>query len=356
MKIEDIAKMANVSKSAVSLAMNGKPGIGKETRARILQIAKEHGYAARTPKAEKGRAPGNTIRFIACTQAGIVPEHFSQQPFFMELIQYIEEKCRKRGLSLLFNTLHPDELERRIGELEQEHASAGILLLGTNLGGDQVRAIAAQQRRLVVLDTCFDAIEANFVVMNNKLGAHQAAGQLLADGHTRIGIVQSDERIANFSARQEGFLQALAAAGLDCAEEDRFTLSPTIVAAQEPFIAALRTRREPLPTALFCECDYIAISAIKSLAALGLRVPHDVSVIGFDNIHESVVITPELTTVHVEKEAMAELAVAKLIDLMAHGPGVTTKIVVDTRLVVRASCSAPAAALPAGGSGTVSAH
>ncbi|MFS0722818.1 LacI family DNA-binding transcriptional regulator [Paenibacillus sp. 1P07SE] len=340
-KIEDIAKYANVSKSAVSLALNGKPGISQQTRANILRIVKETGYVHRTSRTEKQHATGTALRFVACTHAGIVLEHFNQQPFFMELIHYIEDKCRKRGLSLLVHALPADEAEAGIAALEQDQPSQGIILLGTNLTKLQVEALAARHRNLIVLDTCHDTLSANFVVMNNTQGAHQAAGHLAEQGHKRIGLVQSQVRMHNFDARKQGFLQALASAGQEVRDEDVFTVSPTVVTSQPDLVEALRSRLEDLPTALFCECDYIAISVIKTLGELGLRVPHDISVVGFDNIHESVVISPELTTIHVEKEAMAELAVARLMEPASIMPGITSKTVVDTRLVVRKSSQAP---------------
>lgn len=340
-KIEDIAQLANVSKSAVSLALNGKSGISPQTRAKIMRIVKESGYIHRASRTEKPGTTGNTLRFVACTHAGIVLEHFNQQPFFMELIHYIEDKCRKRGVSLLVHALPTDEADSGIAALEQEQPSQGIILLGTNLTAAQVEVIAGRHRNLIVLDTCHDTLSANFVVMNNTQGAHQAARYLVEQGHQRIGLVQSDVRMHNFDSRQQGFQLALAHAGLDIRETDIFTVSPTIVTSQPELVESLRVRQDDLPTALFCECDYIAISVIKSLAELGLRVPHDISVVGFDNIHESVVISPELTTIHVEKEAMAELAVARLVEPSLQQTGITSKIVVDTRLVVRKSAQTP---------------
>ncbi|MDQ1914859.1 LacI family DNA-binding transcriptional regulator [Paenibacillus sp. GD4] len=340
MKIEDIAKLANVSKSAVSLAINGKPGVSEETRNKILDIVRNQGYVPRSTRTEKISTTGNSIRFVACVHEGIILEHYNQQPFFMELIHYLEEKCRKRGLVLLFNTVPAADLEDKIEELEQEHESGGIILLGTNLSREQVQMIAARHKNLVVLDTCHNTLNAHFIVMNNMMGAYQAAQHLVSLGHKSIGYVQSNVRMHNFNARKEGFINALHEVGLDLAEKDLFTISPTIVSSQPEFTSAIRSRNGDLPSALFCECDYIAISVIKSFMELGIRVPHDISVVGFDNIHEAVVISPELTTIHVEKEAIAETAVSKLLDLMENeGSSITTKIHIDTRLVVRNSTS-----------------
>lgn len=341
MKMEDIAKLANVSKSAVSLALSGKPGISEETRAKILKIVKDSGYLPRSMvKADKVYGLTRTLRFVACTNSGIVLEQYYKQPFFMELIHDIEEQCRARGYSLFFSSISTDNLEEAVQTLEAEHEANGLILLGTNLTQEQVRLFAEKQPRLVVMDTCYETVDVNFIVMNNAMGAYQAGRHLLELGHERIGYVQSASRMYNFDARKRGFLQALTERGKDVAGEHYFTVNPTVVAAQEEFIEKLRGVKSP-PTAFFCECDYIAISVIKSLAEFGLRVPADISVVGFDDIQEATIVTPELTTVHVEKGKIAELAVAKLLDMIEDGDTVKLKALIDTRLVKRQSSAAP---------------
>ncbi|MFD0679215.1 MULTISPECIES: LacI family DNA-binding transcriptional regulator [unclassified Paenibacillus] len=351
MKMEDIAKLANVSKSAVSLALSGKPGISEETRFKILKIVKESGYLPRSMiKADKVYGLTKTLRFVACTNSGIVLEQYYKQPFFMELIHDIEEQCRARGYSLFFSSIQTDNLEDAIDTMETEHESNGIILLGTNLTQEQIRLIAQKQINLVVLDTCLETFNANFIVMNNVMGAYQAGRHLLDLGHRQIGYVQSHSRMYNFNSRKKGFLQALAEEHLSVDDEHFFSVAPTIVSSQDEFMQKIKALKTPLPTALFCECDYIAISTIKSLIELGIRVPQDISIIGFDNIQESTIITPELTTVHVEKGKIAELAVTKLFDMIENGDTVKMKSFIDTQLVVRQSCravGAPAEAQPA---------
>jgi len=338
MKIEDIARLANVSKSAVSLAINGKPGISEETRNKILRIAREQGYIPRTLKhARQTAAANHTLRFVACTNSGIVHEQFNKLPFFMELIHYIEKHTRTNGYSLLYSTVPIDQLESGLAQLESDHETDGIILLGTNLPEDLIRLISAKQQKLVVIDTCYETLNANFILMNNFMGAYQAARHLIELGHRRIGYVQSVSRIYNFNERRRGFLRALEEENLTLREDDIFTVVPTEITVQEAFIQAVRERQD-LPTALFCECDYIAISVIKSVHELGIRVPDEMSIIGFDNIQESMVITPELTTVHVEKERIAEVAVKTLIDMIEKNDPICMKTLIDTRIISRNSC------------------
>jgi DNA-binding LacI/PurR family transcriptional regulator len=195
-----------------------------------------------------------------------------------------------------------------------------------------------------VLDANYENLDVNFIVMNNVLGTHQAATHMHSLGHKEIGYVQSNSGMFNFDSRRHGFNTALKEHGIKLDPCNVFTAHPTMLNAQEEFKEQWLKRtkeNKPLPTALFCECDYLAISTIKSLAELGVSVPDDISIVGFDNINESMVITPELTTIHVEKEQMAVLTVERLIQIIENKNEIKMKTLVDTKLVERKSCAVP---------------
>lgn len=342
MKIDDIAKLANVSKSAVSLALNGKNGVSKETRDKIIKIAQEHGYIPRPIiKADQYfQTSSKLLRFVACTNEGIVTEHYETMPFFTELINNIDKQIGSNGYSLIVSAISIKNLKEEIARLEQEQKSAGILLLGTNLTPEQINIVSSIQPNLVVLDTCFETLDVNFVVMNNIYGAYQAGKYLIELGHKNIGYVESTTRMYNFDMRRKGFLQALEESDLKIAEHNYFSISPTVITSQEEFKIKIKNQINKLPSALFCEADYMAISVIKSLSELGIQVPNDISIIGFDNIFESQVITPELTTINVKKDRIALLAVEKLIREIDNNENHKIKLFVDTDLIERNSCKA----------------
>ncbi|WP_025680513.1 LacI family DNA-binding transcriptional regulator [Paenibacillus massiliensis] len=345
MKMEDVARLANVSKSAVSLAFSGKPGIGSDTRARILQVAEEVGYVprSRTTGAAALKVE-RSLMFLVCTNSGIVLEQYYQQPFFKELIHYVEERCRQNGYSLMFSTIDVEFFERDTRVIREEKRSDGVIVLGTNLTRAQIHDIHEKLPNLIVLDTCFETLPVQFIEINNVMGAYQAGAYLCNIGHTSIGYIASNVRIHNFNERRRGFMLALQERGIDIPEERILAVAPTILTSQDALkqqLTAYLDKGYTLPTAWFCECDYIAISAMKTLGELGIRVPEDTSVIGFDNINESLIVSPELTTIHVEKERMAALAVDLFSEFIEHGRRVTAKITVDTHFVERKSCAAP---------------
>ncbi|SDZ38422.1 DNA-binding transcriptional regulator, LacI/PurR family [Evansella caseinilytica] len=339
MKIDDIAKMAGVSKSAVSLALNGKPGVSQQTREKILNIAEAEGYIPRTLKTQSNNT-SKIFRFVACTHTGIITEQYQSQSFFMELMNNIDQFITSKGYSLIISSVNVESLEQEIKNLEKIQRSSGILLLGTNLTDTQIRTISKLQPNLVVLDTCYETLDINFVVMNNVYGGYQAGEHLIHLGHQTIGYVESTSRMYNFDMRKKGFQQAMAENNLTIHPEHRFRISPTDVTVQEGFKQAILNLEDNLPTALFCECDYMAISVIKSLSELKINVPEDVSVIGFDNIDEAKIISPELTTIHVKKDKIAALAVEKLLEEIENTESDKMKILVDTELTTRKSCLA----------------
>lgn len=348
MNMEEIAKKAGVSKSAVSFAMNGKPGIATETRERILQIAKEHGYLPKAKAAADTQI--KSLTFLVFANSGIVHEQYYQQPFFRELIHYIEERCRTHGYSLLFTTVDLKFFERDIRKVAEERRSDGVILLGTNLNAGHIGNIAnAVGPHMVVLDTYFETLAVHFVGINNFMGAYQAGAHLLDIGHRHFGYIASNVRINNFEERKQGFLTALRERDITVPPECIFSVAPTMLSSQDELRNQLERYMQhgrSLPAALFCECDYIAISAMKTLTELGIRIPEQVTVVGFDNITEAMIVSPELTTVHVEKERMAQLAVDTLIESIERGTAVRTKIKVDTRIVKRSSDEAPKLVLP----------
>ncbi|MFD2117918.1 LacI family DNA-binding transcriptional regulator [Paenibacillus yanchengensis] len=337
--MEDIARLAGVSKSAVSLALNGKPGVSSETRDTILRIANENGYAIKSKPIADDKF--KSITFLVFTNSGIVLEQYDHQPFFRELIQYIEERCRNFGYSLLFKSIDVKHINSDLQQLLEVTGSEGIILLGTNLHESHIFQVHQLVRMpLVVLDTYIETLPLPFVQINNTMGADQAAQHLYQLGHTTIGYIESSTRVANFEERKSGFHRSWNKLGLSIAPQHTLSVIPTILSSQESLKAqlqALINSGEPLPTAFFCECDYIAISAIKTLNELGFQIPQDITVVGFDNIAEASIVTPELTTVHVEKKQMAYQAVDLILQEIDNTDQAKTKIKIDTSFIERRS-------------------
>lgn len=337
MNIKEIAHKANVSKSAVSIALNNKPGISEATRKKILAIVKETGYKHRS-MVDTNRAFGEKkmLRLLACSKKDISLQ-YSTSSFFTDLIHCIEKHASEQGYALVFSSIKTEDLENEITQLELNHPSDGIILLATNLNENEIDIVSNAQKNLLVLDNYLEFYDQNIVVMDNAMGAYEAVSYLVDLGHSDIRYVQSSLRLSNFIRRREGFKKALNNFEIDDLSE-KYIVDTNKSNVREQFIELIKNNKGNLPTAIFCECDYIAIDVIKAIQDIGLNVPNDISVIGFDNVAEASIISPELTTINVFRDKMAALAVERILSIVGGNHTTKTKSIVSTQLVKRDSC------------------
>lgn len=335
MKLEDVARLANVSKSAASLALNGKPGVSDKTREHILRVAEENQYVP-LRKIRKFEEPKIKIRFVACTNGDVIPEDYYRLPFFNDLLSFISAEISLKQHQLITSSLPKKQLFETLCDLEKNEPSDGILLLATNLTSAHIASIAETFDNLVVLDTQSNDINCNTITMNNFLGAYDATNYLLNTGHREIGYIKGTPRINNFYDRRRGFKYALSKREINAKELPVFYLPGMKIEIIENKLQQFLDFVDSV-SAIFCEDDYIAISTIKTLNKYGIKVPEDVSVVGFDDISESRVLSPELTTIHVPIIEIAKEAI-QLIENGFHSKNqIKKQILINTELIVRDS-------------------
>ena len=338
MTIEEIARLAKVSKSAVSLALNNKPGVSAATRETILEIAKANGYIPRVMvKADQVYDPVKAIRIVACIKEEVLHDGYQHEPFFSELINGLELENRKQGYTLFFSSITAGDIPKEIEKLESEFQSSGLVVIGTNLTREEAAQFHASHPNTVIIDTLYSECPGDFIVMNNFQGAREAADFLIRSGHRKIGYVQSRVRIKNFEERKQAFQARLGEQDLEPGKDWIYTVNPIIDKAQKDFEEIIITS-ENLPSALFCESDNIAIGVLKALQKHGYHVPQDISIIGFDDIPHCSIVTPALTSIRVEKGVMGSMAVRGLIEMLESGiDTVCRKTTIDTTLIERES-------------------
>ncbi|WP_413527142.1 LacI family DNA-binding transcriptional regulator [Marinilactibacillus psychrotolerans] len=334
MKIEDIAQLANVSKSAVSLAINGKPGVSDETREKILAIAKENNYKPlrSTPNRINNKS---TIRFIISKSPDLITEQYYNLPFFNELIGHLSSSISDYPYDLVISTFDERTLLEELEAAEKVQKSKGIVLLGTNIDKSNINLIRKNFKNLVIIDTHYPDVDANFVAINNFLGGYLAAEYLIDNGHNKIGYVMGIPRIANFKERKKGFFSKIKNEGLSISENHIFKL-PAMKIQEGSELNEFLLNNDDLPTAIFCENDYMAISLIRHLKNSNIKVPEQISVVGFDDIPESRVTTPELTTIQVDKKEMA-IQTLVLLEKQIQKHTTHKHIQVNTSLIERGS-------------------
>lgn len=336
----DVAKAAGVSPATASLVFRNKPGVGHETRERVLEVARELGFEYATPITPRKTS---TILLVIYKQHGRV---VSDTPFFESLIKGVSDTTYQMGyhrLSISYFYAQQDKAEQ-LGALKSIKC-AGIVLLATEMRAGDVAQFERLGVPIVLLDNWFPTKNQDSVVIDNTRGAWSAVRYLSGAGHKDIGYLHSNTEIRNFLERQEGYLAAMRSAGTMDIDPLHAIVSvgSTVESAYEDMTAYLD--EDPyLPTAYFADNDIIASSCIRALEDHGHRVPEDISIVGFDDVSTSALISPPLTTMAVPKFNMGALAVRRLVDrIQSNTGGEIVRISVQPEIVQRKSVAPPPA-------------
>jgi LacI family transcriptional regulator len=333
----EIAEESGVSLSTVSLVLRDKPGIGAETRQRVLDVARELGYIPRKPAVSYRPALSN-VGLILKVDPDTEPQ---VNKFYSHVVAGIEMTCRRRQVNLLYATMtvdedsYPLELPRILAE---DDATDGVLFVGAFLNEALIRIVERRATPIVLVDAYASLDRYDTVVSDNLAGAYEAVTYLIRHGHRHIGLVGSHPgAYPSIQERQRGYLQALADHGIS----ERYVAECRIVDTEEIVekTAAL-LQENPQITALFGVNDDVAITAMDVARDVGRQMPGDLSIAGYDDIDLAECVSPSLTTMHVDKMGMGRLAVQLLFNRVEHPESNLVRVAVRPRLIERNSVRA----------------
>lgn len=330
---KELAKMLNLSEAAVSMALNGKPGVSTQTRKLVLETAHNHSYDFTKIKASKKHE--GTLDYIIYRKDGAILK-VQGTAFFNTLTDHLENYCKQKRYKLSTHTIVSgndvsEQLEKNISS-----NCIGIILLGTEMTKEDFFPFAYISKPIVVLDTFFNSTKMDFVLMNNVEGAYQATRFLIKKRQAQPGHLQSSYNMFNFESRMDGFYKALRDSGFSLSTSIVHSLSPSMEGAYADMTEILKNGEE-IANCYFADNDLIAAGAMKALKDYGYRIPEDVAVVGFDNISLCTYLEPNLTTVNVPIKYMVEMAVDRLITVINTRNYRPVKIEVNTNLVIRQS-------------------
>jgi LacI family repressor for deo operon, udp, cdd, tsx, nupC, and nupG len=331
--IKDVAQELGMSVATVSRALSRPELLRPATRDRVLGAVERLGY--RPNLMARGLRKGNAYAIL------FVAPNLS--PFFLEIFAGAESVTRDSPYSLLFGNSNGDlAYEQHFFDQVASGKADGIILLT----GVVPEAYAAGERQLPPLVAVLERLPGAAVPVvytDHHAGAMEAVRHLIDLGHRRIAHITGVRRVPSTTKRLEGYLAALAVAGLRAPREliqtGDFTMSSSAAA-----VARLMALHEP-PTAVLCGNDEMAYGAIRALFKSGLSVPEDVSVVGFDDQNLAEFYNPPLTTVNIPRHELGRRAAQEMLDQLA-GRDVPGEVVLPTRLVVRESTAPPPARSP----------
>ncbi|TDB71320.1 LacI family DNA-binding transcriptional regulator [Micromonospora sp. KC721] len=338
--LEDVARSAGVSPSTVSRALRGLPGVNEDNRRRIAEIAASLGYVISPAASRLASGRMHTI--------GVVVPYVNRW-FFGQVILGVESVLRARGFDLLLYNIGDNAgRERFFVEMPLRRRVDGVIVLSLPLSKSEVDRLTELNVPVAVVGVA--ATPFACVRIDDVSGAITAVRHLTQLGHRDIGLISSGTEIPmNFTTpveRRNGYLTALNEAHIDYDASLEAIGGFTIASGERAMARLLRGVRRP--TAVFAESDEMAFGALRAIRRAGLRVPVDISVVGFDN-HDMADLL-DLTTIEQPVVQQGETVAQMLLDLLAAGGEPSGQLeVLPTRLLVRGSTAprAHADALPA---------
>lgn len=306
----DIANKLGISKNAVSLSLNNRPGVSEELRAQVWQMAKQMNY---------GKLPSMDSTNRSCI-AVLVPEYIRNDSYFYsDIFWSIEHEARETGHATLMLGLSTEaEHKLEMPAIPDKMEVLGYLAIGI-IRKEYMAALHALGRPIIAVDIHHNTLPISTIGTDNIGGAYKATDFLIRSGHTKIGFIGPIHVAQSVYERWCGFGQAIMDARLPLHEEycilgsqQEFELLDNAEVLSK-YIADLST----FPTAWFCAGDLIAVSLLSILNARGINVPQDISIMGFDNLKVSELVSPPLTTVDVDRNLIGKTAVRHLLKMTA---------------------------------------
>ena len=328
---KELAQHLGLSAAAVSMALNNKPGVSESTRERVIAAAKKAGYEfGNLHPAEDD--PKGSIAFLFYRRHGAV---VGDTQFFSSLTDGVEIACRNAGYQLNMHYVYEGNVVRELRTLLSPDTK-GVILLGTELRQEDFAPFISFALPLVVLDTYFEGIPKDCILINNVQGAFLATNYIISKRKKQPGYLRSSYSIGNFEERADGFYKAIRHNGMAPGGSIVHRLAPSVEGAYAD-MKALIVQGERLAECYFADNDLIAAGAMRALKEAGYRIPEDIGIVGFDNTAMCELLAPPLTTIHVPKQAMGQLAVERLLSVIGNKAAVNAKIAVATTLVKRSS-------------------
>lgn len=331
--LEEVAKLAGVSRSTVSRVINDSPHVHSDTRKKVWEAIRTSGYQ---PHAAARSLVTNRTRVISVIIPEAVNKLFSD-PFFPLLLRGATDACNAQRyhlmLSLFTDPADRQEMYRRVlysGLVD------GVIVASSSLDDPLIRNLKEDRIPFISVGRHPDQ-DASYIDVDNVGGARMATEHLIRLGHRRIATIAGPMDTVAGQDRLTGYRQAL--------ETRRIPVPDELIVegdfAESSGHAAAKQLLPTSPTAIFAASDMMAIGALKAAREAGLQIPQDMALVGFDDVPLASLIEPALTTVRQPIERLGSMAVEILLDILengGNGGSSTHRVVLPTELVVRASC------------------
>ncbi|QAS53348.1 LacI family DNA-binding transcriptional regulator [Halobacillus litoralis] len=332
--IKDVAKKADVAPSTVSRVISDSPRISEKTKRKVRKVMDELGYHL--------NYNGRVLVSQSTQTIGIVTKvssvHSFENPFFSELLRGISDACHESDYSIYLTTGNTEEaIYQEVVKMVQGKRVDGVIVLYSRQDDKVVPYLRECEFPFVMVGKPVDrASETMFVDNDNIQASKDVTEYMIALGHEKIGFIGGDSHYEVARDRLEGFRLALSNHNLKVNEELRKNIHPGKVDADE-VVKELMDLPDP-PTGLVITDDYNALLVMRALAARGVKLPEDMSIVGFNNTMIAQLSNPPLTTVDTQSIQLGHESARNLIDLLNRPDMIKKSVIIPTVIVERESC------------------
>jgi LacI family transcriptional regulator len=349
----DVARAAGVSTATVSRVVHGLAGVRPSTRQHVLEVIEQLGYVPDSAAQSMARHSKEVIALVTIESRG--PETEIEQEgllFVEEVLRGVEMVLSQVGWSVLISVLREASRPGAYQQLQKVSAKVDGMLISEGIVNSEQLAMLAARIPIVLVAGSAAEPHADVICVDNWSGATELASHLIQQhGRRRLYYVTGPPEAPDARERRRAFEEAVAQhpdASLTGCYQGRFAAISGQLAVRE----ILTMTRQEMPDAIVCCNDQMAIGAMRELQAAGIRVPADIAVVGFDDIHLGAMLTPPLTTVRQSMRLMGERACTVLLERIAD-PYAARKVErLPTKLIVRESCGCLPARRPSVERGT----
>ena len=325
--IKEIAKLADVAQSTVSKALNDRPDVSPETKRKIIEIAKQYNFVPNAfGKGLKSRTTEN-IGVIFCRES----QPLSGNPFYSRVLEGIEAELAMNNYNLVLQLI-PESQQEMLPKMVRQRQVDGLILAGI-FQEQFIKNILSNNIFVVLIDPKILTNNCSQVLIDNEYGAFTATQYLIQKGHRRIGFISGDLERLSFKQRFNGYKKALEYNNIAV---DKALIQTGGLEKGYDHVKSL-LMLDNRPTAVFAANDINAIHGYKAIQEQNLKIPDDVSIIGFDDIDLAKYSTPSLTTVRVYKEELGSIGVRTLLQMINGESKTPVTTIVPTRLIERES-------------------
>ncbi len=331
--LEEVARLAGVSRATVSRVVNAPDSVSPEFRTRVQKVIEETGYqpnmAARTLASRRSKIIGLLIPSVT--------QFLFADPYFPILIEGISRACNLNDFTLALFLFHTaDEQDRIYQRALGIGLLDGLIVTADKIIDPLIPELIARQIPAVYVGRPPDASRTSYVDVDNVSGAYLAASHLMRLGYQRIATITGPQNSTVGIDRRQGYVKALQERGREI--DEKMMIEGDF--SRDSGYTAMRRLLPHHPDAVFVATDTMAFGAMQAIKDAGLRIPEDIAVVGFDDLPAAALADPPLTTIRQPVRHNGMLAVQTLIELLQTAPQPPRHIILPTELVIRQSCGA----------------